>query len=173
MRSSFAHSGQVNRVPPVTTALTCAATTTVLLLNRALCNRKLHKWDAVEADCQRVLALDSESIKGHYYLGLAMQHQLPPRLQQAAKHLHKAMEHARQQGDTIKDNIWKELAKVKFALWEHEHAERAAAYQALHSRLEAVLRTSGAEPDVVLLGEVFDAVGAAVRAGCCMKASLM
>lgn len=133
----------------------------VLLLNRALCNRKLEKWPAVEADCLRVLALDSESIKGHYYVGLALQHHLPPQLSQASQHLHKAMELARQQGDTIKDDIWKELAKVKYAMWEHAHAERRVLHEALRMRLEELLRDN--ESDVTLLGEVFDAASAAVR----------
>lgn len=58
----------------------------VLLLNRALCHRKLEKWDSVQADCQRVLAMD-DSVKAHYLLGLALQHQLPPQFG-AAEYAH-------------------------------------------------------------------------------------
>jgi hypothetical protein len=40
-------------------------------LNRALCYVQQEKWDLVLADCVRALALDAQSVRGHYYRGLA------------------------------------------------------------------------------------------------------
>ncbi len=156
---------------------------TILLLNRALCFRKLEKWEAVEDGCNTVLRIDAESVKAHYYLGLACHHGNPPRLQAARNHLERALHFAREQGDTIKvcvdcrachdtahtylitqEDIWRELAQVQYTLWEQQSAQRIAAYNSLCARLERLLvEEDASSSERELLHEVFDGALRKVR----------
>lgn len=43
--------------------------------NRALCYLKLKKWEEAVKDCRRALELDSNSVKGHYFMGEAYMEQ--------------------------------------------------------------------------------------------------
>jgi len=43
--------------------------------NRALCYLKLKQWESAVQDCRRALELDKTSIKGHYFMGLALMEQ--------------------------------------------------------------------------------------------------
>lgn len=40
--------------------------------NRALCHLKLMRWDQACTDCRRALDMDTNSIKGHFFLGEAL-----------------------------------------------------------------------------------------------------
>ncbi|EIE21605.1 hypothetical protein COCSUDRAFT_56812 [Coccomyxa subellipsoidea C-169] len=85
----------------------------VLFINRALCQKQRGDWKAVEIDSRKAL-------------------ELQPRVM-------KALELAREQGDLIRDQIWRELAKVKYANWEIESATRRAEQKMLQERLSALL----------------------------------
>eukprot|EP00879_Flechtneria_rotunda_P003088 GHRR01003309.1.p1 GENE.GHRR01003309.1~~GHRR01003309.1.p1 ORF type:complete len:326 (+),score=122.01 GHRR01003309.1:282-1259(+) len=107
---------------------------TVLYVNRAMCWKKLgNRWQQVAKDAQTALSLNKDLMKAHYLLGVAQRelHSLPSALQ----HLTKALESAREQGDQIKDEIWRELAKTKYAAWQEESQQRCEAAAALKQQL--------------------------------------
>jgi STIP1 family protein 1 len=108
-----------------------------LLTNRAFCHKKRSDWLKVMEDSRAALKLDSDCMKGHYYLGFALREigDLP----EAIQHLTKALELARSSGDSIKDEIWRELAGAKYRAWEDESAQRTAERRALRRRLDAAL----------------------------------
>ena len=43
-----------------------------LFTNRALCYLKLKKWELASNDCRHALELDSNNVKGYYFLGQAL-----------------------------------------------------------------------------------------------------
>lgn len=43
-----------------------------LFTNRALCYLKLKKWHQACSDCRHALELDSNIVKGYYFLGQAL-----------------------------------------------------------------------------------------------------
>ncbi|KAL2717499.1 E3 ubiquitin-protein ligase CHIP-like [Vespula squamosa] len=57
--------------------------------NRALCHLKLKRWESSCQDCRRALDIDPCSVKGHFFLGLAL---LESELyDEAVKHLQRGM----------------------------------------------------------------------------------
>lgn len=57
--------------------------------NRALCHLKLKRWESSCQDCRRALDIDACSVKGHFFLGLAL---LELELyDEAVKHLQRGM----------------------------------------------------------------------------------
>lgn len=125
-----------------------------LLTNRAFCHKKRQDWAGVEEDSRAALELDHENMKAHYYLGFALRE--TGQLADAIQHLTKALEQARSSGDSIKDEIWRELADAKYRRWEHESAERTAQRDVLWRRLAGLLAAEhasectqgGAAPDL-------------------------
>ncbi|KAK9908088.1 hypothetical protein WJX75_002611 [Coccomyxa subellipsoidea] len=110
----------------------------VLFINRALCQKQKGDWEAVERDSRRALELQPRLMKGHYFLGQALHERKD--LGGSIKHLTKALELAREQGDAIRDQIWRELAKAKYSTWEVESATRRAEQVMLKERLTALLQ---------------------------------
>ena len=104
-----------------------------VLLNRALCHLKRKNWNAVREDCLKALDIDRESIKANYMLGLSL---IAARnYREASMSLQKALEHARASGATIKDEIWRELARANYLQWELDAAERATRLDTVRSKL--------------------------------------
>ena len=104
-----------------------------VLLNRALCHLKRKNWNAVREDCLKALDIDRESIKANYMLGLSL---IAARnYREASMSLQKALEHARASGATIKDEIWRELARANYLQWELDAAERATRLENVRSKL--------------------------------------
>lgn len=130
-----------------TEAITLWPTVPVLYVNRAMCHKKRSDWDRVLEDCLKALEFDREHMKAHYLLGVAYRetHQLRPgegstvRLQDSVRHLTKALESAREQNDVIKHDIWQELAKAKYTLWEIEARVRKAEHLMLKRQLHELL----------------------------------
>jgi STIP1 family protein 1 len=74
-----------------------------LYVNRAMCYKKVERWQAVVEDAATALSLDSSSMKAHYLLGIGLREQ--QQLSQGISHLQKALEAAREKGDSIKDEM--------------------------------------------------------------------
>ena len=104
-----------------------------VLLNRALCHLKRKNWNAVEEDCLKALDIDRESIKANYMLGLSLI--AARKYREASTSLQKALENARASGATIKDEIWRELARANYLQWELDAAERATRLENVRSKL--------------------------------------
>lgn len=92
--------------------------------NRALCFYRLGKYEETEQDAKRAIELDSESMKGHYYLGLALTNL--ERLNSAENHLQKAYNLAikdpKLNGSAV--HICEALLQCRKAKWEHDERQR-------------------------------------------------
>jgi STIP1 family protein 1 len=112
-----------------------------VILNRALCHRKRKNWNAVKEDCLKALDIDRESIKANYMLGLSL---IASRnYREASRSLRKALENARASGATIKDEIWRELARANYLQWELDAAARATRLEKVRSKILPLMRSSG------------------------------
>lgn len=81
----------------------------------------------------KALDIDRESIKANYMLGLSL---IATRhYREASMSLQKALENARASGATIKDEIWRELARANYLRWELDAAERATRLENVRSKL--------------------------------------
>mmetsp|Transcript_1914 Transcript_1914/g.5693 ORF Transcript_1914/g.5693 Transcript_1914/m.5693 type:complete len:318 (+) Transcript_1914:99-1052(+) len=105
--------------------------------NRAFCHKKRGDWAKVEEDSRAALELNSNFLKAHYYLGLALKKSGD--LQGSVNHLTRALEQARESGDSIKDEIWRELASAKYQSWEQHSAQRRHDRARLRARLTQAL----------------------------------
>ncbi|CAK0784570.1 hypothetical protein CVIRNUC_007774 [Coccomyxa viridis] len=123
-----------------TEAITMAPDWAVLLVNRAMCQKHRERWDDVESDSRRALTLDPRSMKGNYLLGQALREK--GSLAEGIRHLVKALELAREQGDSIKDQIWRELAKARYSMWQMESKARHMEQSSLLERLQQLLHQS-------------------------------
>ena len=111
-----------------------------VILNRALCHRKRKNWNAVKEDCLKALDIDRESIKANYMLGLSL---IASRnYREASRSLRKALENARASGATIKDEIWRELARANYLQWELDAAARATRLEKVRSKIFPLTRPS-------------------------------
>ena len=128
-----------------------------VILNRALCHRKRKNWNAVKEDCLKALDIDRESIKANYMLGLSL---IATRhYREASMSLQKALENARASGATIKDEIWRELARANYLRWEVDAAERATRLENVRSKLlRSSLMRHENENENETHGEVIDLV---------------
>ncbi|XP_016746446.1 E3 ubiquitin-protein ligase CHIP isoform X3 [Gossypium hirsutum] len=99
-----------------TEAITLCPNVPVYWTNRALCHRRRNDWLKVEEDCRRAIQLDYNSVKA-LDLGRG----------------------ANPKGYMV-DEIWQELAKAKYMLWEHASSKRSWELQSLKEACEAALR---------------------------------
>lgn len=126
-----------------TEAITLCPDWSVLLVNRAMCQRKKEVWDLVKQDAEAALSLDSHLMKAHYLLGMALRH--TNHLRESIEHLQQALDLARQQNDNIKDEIWHELAQVQYLCWKQESAEALDKQQLLQGRIQHMLQEQHAQ----------------------------
>lgn len=116
-----------------------------LYVNRAMCYKKVgDRWQAVVDDAAVALSLDGGLMKAHYLMGIGLREL--QQLSDSVTHLTKALEAAREKGDTIKDDIWRELAKTKYAAWQRDSRQRTAAAKALKGHLDGLLQTCQWQP---------------------------
>lgn len=147
-----------------TEAITLDPTLAVLYVNRGMCYKKVGRWEDVARDATTALSLNRDLMKAHYLLGVAQRELC--NLQNAITHLSKALEAAREQGDSIKDEIWRELAKAKYAAWQRDSKQRSEQAEALKLQFEALLRTQWMQ------GCVADATAGTANGHCNNKGSL-
>ncbi|KAF6139651.1 hypothetical protein GIB67_033655 [Kingdonia uniflora] len=121
-----------------TEAITLCPNVPIYWTNRALCHLKRNDYTKVENDCTKALQLDSNTLKAHYLLGLALlqrqQHSL------GIKELEKALELGRIAKGYMVEVIWQEIAKAKYAQWEHGATNRTCRLQSLKDVCEKALK---------------------------------
>ncbi|KAM5562972.1 hypothetical protein ABKV19_017924 [Rosa sericea] len=97
-------------------------------------------WTRVEEDSRKAIQLDSDWVKGHYYLGLALlQKQEYP---DGVKELERALDLGRgadPKGYMVEE-IWQELAKAKYMEWEEASSKREWELQSLKKACESALK---------------------------------
>ncbi|XP_059290023.1 E3 ubiquitin-protein ligase CHIP-like [Lycium ferocissimum] len=123
-----------------TEAITLSPNVPIYWTNRALCHRKRDDWKRVEEDCRKAIQLDHNSVKAHYYLGLALLQK--EQYAEGVRELVKALDLGRgaNPGSYIVEEIWEELAKAKYMEWEHESTRRSWDLQSLKESCELALK---------------------------------
>ena len=111
----------------------------VPLVNRALCHRKAENWCRVIDDCNKALAIDASSMKAYYYLGQAYMGTGDNDMAQKA--LKRALELARETESSIKEEVWRALARAKYEAHCIHAAERNAQRLQLQTKLQAALKS--------------------------------
>ncbi|CAK8682420.1 unnamed protein product [Clavelina lepadiformis] len=96
--------------------------TAVFYTNRALCNLKLQRWKEVISDCRLALDHDTQSVKGHFFIGQSDVEL--DRFDDAIVHLTKAHELAKQQKLNFGDDIAATLRSARKKKWEKAERER-------------------------------------------------
>ncbi|GAA0140787.1 ubiquitin-protein ligase [Lithospermum erythrorhizon] len=123
-----------------TEAITLCPDVPLYLTNRALCHLKRNDWTRVEEDCRKAIQLDHNSVKGHYMLGQALLQR--KEYAEGVRQLAKALDLGRGANPKsyIVEEIWQELAKARYILWEHESSKRSWELQNLKEACELALR---------------------------------
>ncbi|EYU40645.1 hypothetical protein ABFS82_14G056600 [Erythranthe guttata] len=123
-----------------TEAIVLCPNVPVYWTNRALCHRKRNEWTRVEEDCRRAIELDHRSVKAHYMLGLALLQKRE--FAEGVKELEKALDLGRGANPKgyMVEEIWQELARAKYLLWDNESTRRSWELQNLKEACEAALK---------------------------------
>ncbi|KAG2669669.1 hypothetical protein I3760_14G042800 [Carya illinoinensis] len=96
-------------------------------------------WPKVEEDCRRAIELDSNSLKAHYMLGLALLQR--QEFVEGIKELQKALDLGRANPESyMVEVIWQEIAKAKYVEWENASSKRSWELQNLKEACEAALK---------------------------------
>jgi len=103
-----------------------------------LCHKKNEDWNKVIEDCEKVIQLDTDNLKAHFFLGLAQTNTNRPHL--AVQNLSTALKLARNTESTIKEEVWRTLARAKFESHSRTAAERAVRRGELLQRLKSLLK---------------------------------
>lgn len=122
-----------------TEAITLCPNIPVYWTNRALCHRKRNDWARVEEDSRRAIQLDKKSVKGHYFLGLALLQR--QEYTEGIRELEKALDLGRvaDPNGYMVEEIWQELAKAKYIDWESAFVKRSWELQHLKEACELAL----------------------------------
>ncbi|XP_077288834.1 STIP1 homology and U-box containing protein 1 [Arctopsyche grandis] len=96
----------------------------IYFTNRALCYLKMKKWDSSCQDCRRALDIDANQVKGHFFLGQAL---LELELyDESIKHLHRAVDLAKEQKLNFGDDITAQLRIARKKRWTVQEEKRIA-----------------------------------------------
>ncbi|KAF7265232.1 STIP1 homology and U-box containing protein 1 [Rhynchophorus ferrugineus] len=104
--------------------------------NRALCYLKLLKWEQACTDCRRALDMDSNLVKGHFFLGQALLEL--GSLDESIKHLQRALDLAKEQKFNFGDDIASQLRaarKKRFSIQEEKRISQEIELQTYLNRL--------------------------------------
>lgn len=123
----------------------------IYFTNRALCHIKMKKWDASCQDCRRALDMDPTLVKGHFFLGQALNEQ--DNLDEAIKHLQRANDLAKEQKLNFGDEITGLLRAVRKRRWTVQEERRVAQEVELHSYLNRLIREDTERQVAQLHGE--------------------
>lgn len=120
-------------------SLVGVGTVPALHVNRAMANKKRDTpaWGLVLEDALVVLKspAGAGNIKALYLAGLAHAELNSNSYDDSISYLTKALEAARKSEDSIKDDIWKTLARVKHAQWRDQARCRAEELQMVRAKL--------------------------------------
>ncbi|KAH7949699.1 hypothetical protein HPB49_014130 [Dermacentor silvarum] len=97
-------------------AIIKSPSTATYFTNRALCYLKLQQWELACQDCRRALDLDPSSVKGHFFLGQALQEM--DNYDEAVKYLQRANDLAREQKLNFGDDIACQLRLARKRRWQ-------------------------------------------------------
>ncbi|KAK7573817.1 hypothetical protein V9T40_011008 [Parthenolecanium corni] len=90
--------------------------------NRALCYLKLKRWEQTCQDCKRALDIDSNHVKGHFFLGSALLEL--ESYDEAIKHLQRANDLAREQKQNFGDDIASQIRLARKKRWNIQEEKR-------------------------------------------------
>ncbi|CAN1130936.1 E3 ubiquitin-protein ligase CHIP [Linum perenne] len=123
-----------------TEAIALCPNVPVYWTNRAVCHRKRNNWKKVEEDCRSAIKLDQGSFKAHHMLGLALLKR--EEYAEGIKALERALDLGRGPNQTgyMVEEIWQELAKAKYSLWEQESVQRSWELQNLKQACVSALK---------------------------------
>lgn len=110
----------------------------VYFTNRALCWLKLQRWDSAASDCRRALDMDGSLVKAHFFLGQALLEQ--DLLDEAVKHLHRALDLAKEQRLNFGDDIAIQLRTARKKRFNIQEEKRIAQEIELQSHINKLLR---------------------------------
>lgn len=91
--------------------------------NRALCHLKLQQWTQAIQDCRRAIEIESNSLKGHFFLGQALAE--TGFFDDALKHLQIAHELAKEKKLNFGDDIAYQIRSTKRRRWNKIEEETA------------------------------------------------
>lgn len=98
----------------------------VYFTNRAVCYRKLEKWEEVVNDARKAIEIDELSVKGYYFYGLALT-ELKRRLPEAVENLQKgyrlSLSSTKKTDITISDEIRQTLIKAQKLRWQKDRSK--------------------------------------------------
>lgn len=97
-------------------AIIKSPSTATYFTNRALCYLKLQQWELACQDCRRALDLDPSSVKGHFFLGQALQEM--DNYDDSVKYLQRASDLAREQKLNFGDDIACQLRMARKRRWQ-------------------------------------------------------
>ncbi|XP_039269869.2 E3 ubiquitin-protein ligase CHIP-like [Styela clava] len=118
----FAQKKYEEAIKCYTKAINKTSNNAVFFTNRALCNIKLQKWEAVVDDCKTALDYDPQSVKGHFFLGHATAEL--ENFDESISELQKAHTLAKQQKLNFGDDIAAMLRNAKKKRWDKLEKER-------------------------------------------------
>ncbi|XP_061370929.1 E3 ubiquitin-protein ligase CHIP [Gastrolobium bilobum] len=123
-----------------TEAITLCPDVAVYWTNRALCHLKRNDWERLEEDSRRAIQLDSNSVKAHYMLGLALLQK--QEYAKGIRELEKALDLGRGANPKsyMVEQIWQELANAKYLEWERSSSKRSWELQSLKETCESALK---------------------------------
>ncbi|KAE9611135.1 hypothetical protein Lal_00012075 [Lupinus albus] len=123
-----------------TEAITLCPNVPVYWTNRALCHLKRNDWERVEEDCRKAIQLESNLVKAHYMLGLALLNR--GEYAKGIRELQKALDLGRgaDPNGYMVEKIWQELAKAKYLEWERSSSKRSWELQNLKEACESALK---------------------------------
>ncbi|KRT82692.1 Anaphase-promoting complex subunit 3 protein [Oryctes borbonicus] len=104
--------------------------------NRALCYLKLLKYEQACTDCRRALDMDSNTVKGHFFLGQALLEL--ENYDESVKHLQRALDLAKEQKLNFGDDIAAQLRmarKKRFSLMEEKRIAQEIELQTYLNKL--------------------------------------
>ncbi|XP_049869318.1 E3 ubiquitin-protein ligase CHIP isoform X2 [Pectinophora gossypiella] len=105
--------------------------------NRALCHLKMKRWEATCQDCRRALDIDTNQVKGHFFLGQALVEL--ECYDEAIKHLHRANDLAREQKLNFGDDIAAQIRLARKKRWNVQEEKRIAQEIELQSYLNRLI----------------------------------
>ncbi|CAH1115373.1 unnamed protein product [Psylliodes chrysocephalus] len=105
--------------------------------NRALCYLKLLKWEQACTDCRRALDMDSNLVKGHFFLGQALLE--TDNYDESIKHLQRANDLAKEQKLNFGDDIAAQLRAARKKRFSIQEEKRIAQEIELHSYLNKLI----------------------------------
>ncbi|XP_025421137.1 E3 ubiquitin-protein ligase CHIP-like isoform X2 [Sipha flava] len=105
--------------------------------NRALCFLRLNKWNEAYSDCCQALELDSEHIKGCFFLGKTLIEL--GKYDEALQKLQKAHNLAKEKKINYGDDITRNLRKARRLKWEKQESLRQSQEMELLSYLKKLM----------------------------------